>query len=81
MMKDKKNYFGNGISVGLCLGVVFGIILDNLALGIAIGICLGSSVGTIVYKKKTKDEYLFQLVELKNSVITCVKQNVKHPTE
>ena len=34
MMKDKKNYFGNGISVGLCLGVVFGIILDNLALGI-----------------------------------------------
>ena len=56
MMKDKKNYFGNGISVGLCLGVVFGIILDNLALGIAIGICLRSSVGTIVYKKKTKDE-------------------------
>lgn len=28
-MKDKKNYFGNGISVGLCLGVVFGIILDG----------------------------------------------------
>ena len=23
----------------------------------------------------------FQLVELKNTVITCVKQNVKHPTE
>lgn len=26
-------------------------------------------------------KFKLQLVELKNTVMTCVKQNIKHPTE
>ena len=49
---NRKNYFGDGLAVGLVFGLFMGIVFGNMAAYSVLFTFLGGAIGSLIRKKK-----------------------------